>query len=82
MIDYVAILVAKYAGSEWTLEGNDYEGLTWLSATNKPSKQELDAHWQTVMTELEVAKIAQSQKRVLLLEKLGITEDELRTLLQ
>ncbi len=82
MIDYVAILVAKYAGSEWTLEGNDYEGLTWLSATNKPSQQELDAHWQTVLAELEVAKIAQSQKRAMLLTKLGITEDELGILLQ
>ncbi len=82
MIDYVAILVAKYAGSEWTLEGTDYEGLTWLSATNKPSKQELDAQWQTVLAEQEKAKELQMQKRVLLLAKLGITEEELRTLLQ
>jgi hypothetical protein len=28
-------------GEEWTLNGNDYEGLTWLSDTPKPTEQEL-----------------------------------------
>jgi hypothetical protein len=28
---------------EWTLNGDDYEGLTWLSDTPKPSLAELEA---------------------------------------
>ncbi len=30
-------------GEEWTLDGENYEGLTWLSDTPKPTKKELEA---------------------------------------
>ena len=43
MIDYTAILTANYPGTEWTLNGNTYEGLTWLDSTPKPTQAELDA---------------------------------------
>jgi hypothetical protein len=43
MIDYTAILTANYPGTEWTMEGDDYSGLTWLSSTPKPTQAELDA---------------------------------------
>ena len=29
-------------GEEWTLNGDSYEGLTWLSDTPKPTKKELE----------------------------------------
>jgi len=28
-------------GEEWTLYGDDYSGLTWMSDTTKPTEQEL-----------------------------------------
>jgi len=28
-------------GEEWTLDGDDYAGLTWLSDTPKPTEQEI-----------------------------------------
>jgi hypothetical protein len=48
---------------EWTLDGDDYKGLTWLSDTEKPTEDELLAAWP----EAEQAKVnelaAQQQAR-------------------
>jgi len=43
MIDYSQILSINYVGKEWTLNGDSYDGLTWLSDTPKPTQAELDA---------------------------------------
>lgn len=48
MIDYVAILQTNYVGSEWSIAGNDYNTLDWLSNTTKPTQAELDAQWPQV----------------------------------
>jgi hypothetical protein len=48
MIEYSAILAANYAGAQWTLDGDTYEGLTWLDSTPKPTQAELDAQWPAV----------------------------------
>jgi hypothetical protein len=45
MIDYTHILSVNYPGSQWTLDGDSYDGLTWLSDTPKPTQSELDALW-------------------------------------
>jgi hypothetical protein len=81
MIDYSLILITKYAGQEWTLNGEDYEGLTWLSNTSKPSKAELDAQWEDVKAEVDAAIETKAQAKVALLERLGITADEAALLL-
>lgn len=47
-VDYAAVLVAKYPGTQWTLDGDNYDGLTWLDSTPKPSQAELDALWPQV----------------------------------
>lgn len=57
MIDYTLILTTKYAGSQWTLDGNNYDGLTWLSDTPKPSQAELDALWPQVNYDNQVAAV-------------------------
>jgi hypothetical protein len=43
MIDYSAILIANYPNTEWTLDGDNYDGLVWLDSTPKPTQAELDA---------------------------------------
>jgi len=48
MIDYAAILTANYPNDIWTLEGDTYEGITWLSESKKPTKAQLDAQWPKV----------------------------------
>lgn len=55
--DYPAILGSKYLGSQWTLEGDNYDGLVWLSDTPKPTQAELDALWPQVQYENEVAVV-------------------------
>jgi hypothetical protein len=65
MINYAQILSINYSTSEWTLNGDSYDGLTWLSDTPKPTQAELDA--LAVPTETTVAKIAcKSQAKSLL----------------
>jgi hypothetical protein len=54
-IDYSLILVNKYPGSEWSLNGDNYDGLEWLSDTPKPTQAELDAAWPQVNYENQVA---------------------------
>jgi hypothetical protein len=47
-IDYSAVLTANYLGAQWTLNGDTYDGLTWLDDTPKPTQEELDAAWPAV----------------------------------
>jgi hypothetical protein len=54
MIDYLEILTVNYAGLQWSLSGNSYEGLTWLDSTTKPTQAELDA--LAIPTQETVAK--------------------------
>ena len=48
MIDYTAILATNYVNDQWTLNGDTYDGLVWLSDTPKPTQAELDAQWAQV----------------------------------
>jgi hypothetical protein len=57
MIDYTLILSSKYPGSQWTLNGDNYDGLVWLSDTPKPTQAELDALWPQVQYETQVAAV-------------------------
>jgi len=41
MTDIAFTLTHSHPASEWTLDGDDYAGLTWLSDTPKPTEQEL-----------------------------------------
>lgn len=57
MIDYTAILTANYKGAQWSMSGNDYDGLVWLDSTPKPTQAELDAQWPTVDYNNQVAAV-------------------------
>jgi len=65
MTDYAAVLTRNYAGSEWSLNGDDYAGLTWLSDTSKPSKATLDAAWPEVRDALAWDKVRAERDRLL-----------------
>ena len=54
MIDYTYPLahLEKYKGCEWTLEGDNYEGLKWLCKDRpKPSEDELKAAYADCVKE-------------------------------
>ena len=70
-------------GEEWFLDGDSYDGLTWLSNTTKPTLDELEA----VATEAQEAFIAKQeakvQARASALAKLvaiGLTPEEIEAL--
>jgi hypothetical protein len=81
MIDYMAILSRRYAGTEWTLNGEEYTGLTWMSDSAKPSKTTLDGLWASVQQEIADEATAKASAREALLTRLGITADEAQLLL-
>jgi hypothetical protein len=78
-MDIPTILTRKYAGTEWTLDGDDYTGLTWLSEGKAPSKAALEKLWPTVVAEIEAEKQARENAKasaIAKLEALGLTVDE------
>jgi hypothetical protein len=78
-MDIIIILSTKYFGCEWTLEGDSYQGLTWLSDTPKPTKKQLEDLWPEVQAELEAkaqAKIDAKASAIAKLEALGLTVEE------
>jgi hypothetical protein len=79
MTDYAAVLTANYPDAEWSLAGDFYDGLTWLSDTPKPTQQELDDAWpavQQAQQDAEAAKVAARQSGLDKLAALGLTVDE------
>lgn len=82
-IDYSKILTLKYPNQEWTLDGDDYAGLTWISDTEKPSKQTLDDLWETVKNEILAETQMKNAVRESAIEKLaalGLTENEVKAI--
>jgi hypothetical protein len=82
MIDYTKILTRKY-NAEWTLNGSDYKGLTWLSDTPKPTKKQLDDLWEIVQAEIEAEAEAKVQAKAAAQSKLaalGLTVEDLKAL--
>jgi len=83
MIDYAQILTVNYAGSQWSLNGDSYDGLTWLSNTPKPTQAELDALWESTQATLAAQKQAAIDAKASALAKLaalGLTQDEVKAL--
>ena len=78
-MDIATILTRKYVGSEWTLDGDDYTGLTWLSDTAKPTKSALEKLWSEVQQEIAdeaQARLDAKASAVAKLEALGLTVEE------
>jgi hypothetical protein len=81
MSNYAVILTSRYAGKQWTLDGDDYTGLTWLDDSPKPSKATLDGLWAEVQTEIANETSLKQAARQSVLDKLGLTADEAQALL-
>jgi hypothetical protein len=60
-MDISAILSRRYAGTEWTLNGDDYSGLIWLSDSPKPSEAELEALWPEVQFQVAHEQVEQAR---------------------
>ena len=83
MIDYSLILSTHYVGKQWALNGDSYDGLTWLSDTPKPTQSELDALWESTQATVaakEQAAIDTKASALAKLAALGLTQDEVKAL--
>jgi hypothetical protein len=60
-MDIANILSRKFQGSEWTLLGEDYAGLTWLDESPKPTEAELQALWPEVQYEVAYTQVEQAR---------------------
>ena len=47
-MDITQVLTKLYPEALWSLDGDNYSGLTWLSDTTKPTAEELQAEWAQV----------------------------------
>ena len=61
MTDYPAVLSALYPDAEWSLNGDSYDGLTWLSEGEPPSQAELDAAWLKVQYDRAYAQVERAR---------------------
>jgi hypothetical protein len=83
MIDYSQILITNYPNTQWILDGDSYDGLTWLSDTPKPTQAELDALWESTQAAVAAQKQAAIDVKASALAKLaalGLTQDEVKAL--
>lgn len=83
MLDYSLILSVNYVGQQWSLNGDSYDGLTWLSDTPKPTQAELDALWESTQAAIATKEQAAKEVKASALAKLaalGLTQDEVKAL--
>lgn len=52
-MNIAAILQRNYPGEAWSLDGNEYAGLQWLSDSPKPTKAALEKAWPEVAYRIE-----------------------------
>jgi hypothetical protein len=60
-MDIAIILSRKFEGAEWTLAGDDYTGLTWLSEGDPPTEAQLKKLWPTVQYEVAYEQVQQAR---------------------
>lgn len=88
MTNYVKVLQIKYFGEQWSITGNDYKTLEWYGTSTKPTQPILDSLWAEVQVKAKLeadaklkAEEACDRKRQEVLDRLGITAEELKTIL-
>lgn len=65
MINYILILTVNYINDDWSINGNSYDGLVWLSETPKPTQEELDALWPSTQETIATQDCKQQAKELL-----------------
>jgi len=78
MTDYTAVLLAIRPHAEWTMNGENYAGLTWLDDSPKPTKKTLDDAWPQVQYDREHARIEAERRARYQAETDGLYFDAMR----
>jgi len=74
-------LVSLCPGKEWTLSGDNYADLMWLSDDTAPTLEQVAYEITLLPAKKADTQTNKAAQRTALLTKLGITEDEARLLL-
>lgn len=80
-MDITQVLTKRFPDSEWTLNGDDYSGLTWLSDTAKPTAKAIEKLWPEVQAEIAAeaqAKLDAKASAIQKLADLGLTLNEVK----
>ena len=67
-------------GEEWTLDGDTYDGLTWLSNTAKPTEAEITNAAPAAQLAADAQAAARQSGLTKLAKASGLTPDELAAL--
>jgi len=91
VVDIQTVLNRIRPGAEWTLDGDSYEGLTWLDDSPKPTSQEIDDAFPIVAEQIaaeeqaaELAAQEREEQRASAMAKLamlGLTPEEVRAII-
>ena len=69
--------------AEWTLSGDDYKNLVWLSNDDSPTFDEIKSGWISYQEKLrndELELLAKKEAALVKLAALGLDEDDLKVL--
>ena len=80
-VDIIKALNSLVPGKEWTLTGDNYADLIWLSTGKAPTLAEIETEIANLVAKESAAKEAKEIEKTALLAKLGITADEAKLLL-
>lgn len=79
--DIIKALQSLTPNAEWTLSGETYGDLEWLSSEKKPTLAEIEAEIAAIPQREAALKLEQETNKAALLAKLGISEEEAKLLL-
>lgn len=83
-MDISAVLVRRWPGKEFILDGETLDGLQWLDDSPAPTQAEVEALWPEVLAEIEaeaVDQVVAKDSAVAKLRKLGLTDAEIAALI-
>jgi hypothetical protein len=60
-MDIPQILSRRFVGTEWTHNGEDYDGLTWLSEGSAPTEKQLEELWPEVQLEVQTEQVEKAR---------------------
>jgi hypothetical protein len=62
-MDISAILIKNFPNAVWTLDGDEYSGLTWVSPGTKPTKKSLEDMWAQVSIDLQIETVRRARQK-------------------
>jgi hypothetical protein len=74
-------LASLCPGKEWTLSGDNYADLVWLSEGKAPTKSAIEAEIALLPAKKAEVEAVRATAKAALLAQLGITEDQAKLLL-